>query len=134
MISRRGLLVAIASGTAAIGLTGLSSVAANAAKTYTVCKTSAVPVKSGKTFSVGGKKILITQPKKGTFKAFIAVCTHQGGALIGEKHIQNNEIVCPVHPSRFDTTTGAAKPGSQASMPLGKVSVSVSGGSVKVKF
>ena len=129
MFSRRGLLVAFAAGTAAIGLTGLSQVAANAAKTYTVCKTSAVPVKGGKTFSVGGKKILITQPKKGTFKAFIAVCTHQGGALSGAT---NNEIICPLHGARFDAATGAAK--TVAPAPLGKVSVSVSGGSVKVKF
>jgi nitrite reductase/ring-hydroxylating ferredoxin subunit len=129
MISRRGLLVAIASGTAAIGLTGLSSIAANAAKTYTVCKTSAVPVKGGKSFSVGGKKILITQPKKGTFKAFVAVCTHQGGALNGAK---NNEIVCNLHGARFDATTGDAK--SVAPTGLGKVTVTVAGGSVKVKF
>ncbi|AIC47950.1 Rieske (2Fe-2S) protein [Rhodoluna lacicola] len=134
MISRRGLLVAFAAGTAAIGLTGLSEVAANAAKTYTVCKTSAVPVRGGKTFSVGGKKILITQPKKGTFKAFVAVCTHQGSPLDGKENIKNNEIVCPLHFARFDTTTGAAKPGSQASIPLGKVSVTVAAGNVRVKF
>ena len=129
MISRRGLLVAIASGTAAIGLTGLSKVAANAAKTYTVCKTSAVPVKGGKTFSVGGKKILITQPKKGTFKAFLAVCTHQGGALNGAV---NNEIKCNLHGAKFDATTGMAK--SVAPRALGKVSVTVAGGNVRVKF
>jgi nitrite reductase/ring-hydroxylating ferredoxin subunit len=129
MISRRGLLVAIASGTAAIGLTGLSEVAANAAKTYTVCKTSAVPVKGGKTFSVGGKKILITQPKKGTFKAFLAVCTHQGGALNGAV---NNEIKCNLHGAKFDATTGMAK--SVAPRALGKVSVTVAGGNVRVKF
>lgn len=129
MLSRRGLLVAFAAGTAAIGLAGLSEVAANAAKTYTVCKTSAVPVKGGKTFSVGGKKILITQPKKGTFKAFLAVCTHQGGALNGAT---NNEIQCNLHGARFDATTGMAK--SVAPRALGKVSVSVSKGNVKVKF
>ncbi len=129
MLSRRGLLVAIAAGTAAIGLTGLSEVAANAAKTFTVCKTSAVPVKGGKTFSVGGKKILITQPKAGTFKAFVAVCTHQGGALSGAS---NNVITCPLHGARFDASTGAGSPPAQ--MPLSKVSVSVAGGSVKVKF
>jgi nitrite reductase/ring-hydroxylating ferredoxin subunit len=129
MISRRGLLVAFASGAAAIGLTELSEVAANAAKTYTVCKTSAVPVRGGRTFSVGGRRILITQPKRGTFKAFVAVCTHQGGALTGAT---NNEIVCNLHGARFDTTTGAAK--AVAQMPLGKVSVSVSGGNVRVRF
>jgi nitrite reductase/ring-hydroxylating ferredoxin subunit len=129
MISRRGLLVAIASGTAAIGLTGLSSVAANAAKTYTVCKTSAVPVKGGKTFSVGGKNILITQPKKGSFKAFLAICTHQGGALDGAT---NNEIMCNLHGAKFDATSGMAK--AVAPRPLGKVTVSVSAGNIKVKF
>jgi len=129
MISRRGLLVAFATGTAAIGLTQLSEAAANASKTFTVCKSSAVPVRGGKTFSVGGKNILITQPKKGTFKAFVAVCTHQGGALTGAT---DNVIVCPIHGAKFDATTGAGSPPAQ--LPLGKVSVSVSGGSVKVKF
>ena len=129
MINRRGLLVAMSSGLAAIGLTGLGEVAANAAKTYTVCKTSAIPVKGGKTFSVGGKKILVTQPKKGTFKAFLAVCTHQGGALNGAS---NNEIRCDLHGAQFDAETGMAK--SVAPRALGKVSASVSAGSVKVKF
>ena len=132
MISRRGLLVAIASGTAAIGLTGLSSIAANAAKTYTVCKTSAVPVKGGKSFSVGGKKILITQPKKGTFKAFVAVCTHQGAGLSSAK---DNVITCPSHGAAFDADSGKTTSASrQSASPLAKVTVSVSAGSVKVKF
>lgn len=129
MISRRGLLVAFAAGTAAIGLTGLSERAANAAKTYTVCKTSAIPVRSGKTFSVAGKKVLITQPKKGTFRAFLAICTHQGGALSGAK---NNEILCPLHGARFDADSGAPK--NVAPTSLGKVSVSVSDGNIRVKF
>lgn len=130
MISRRSILLGAASGFAAIGLTGFSQVAANAAKTYTVCKTSAVPVKGGKTFSVGGKKILITQPKKGTFKAFVAVCTHLGSAL--NEEVKNNEIKCDSHGARFDATTGNAK--RVAPAPLEKVTVSVSAGSVKVKF
>jgi nitrite reductase/ring-hydroxylating ferredoxin subunit len=129
MITRRGLLVAFASSMAAFGLTGLSEVAANAAKTYTVCKTSAIAVRSGKTFTVGGKKILITQPKKGTFKAFIAVCTHAGAALTGAA---NNEIQCASHGAKFDAESGMAK--AVASRALGKVSVSVSKGNVKVSF
>jgi nitrite reductase/ring-hydroxylating ferredoxin subunit len=131
MISRRGLLVAFASSAAAIGLTGLSEVAANAAKTYTVGKTSQVPIKGGKTFNAGGKRVLITQPKKGTFKAFFAVCTHQGSAL-EDKRVKNNEIVCGSHLARFDATTGMAK--SVSPRPLKKVIVIVSGGSLKVKF
>jgi nitrite reductase/ring-hydroxylating ferredoxin subunit len=129
MISRRGLLVAFASGAAAFGLTGLSQTAANAAKTYTVCKTSAVAVRSGKTFTVGGKKILITQPKKGTFKAFVAVCTHAGYELA---RVNNNEITCDKHGARFDAETGMAK--AVAPKALTKVTVSVSGGNVRVRF
>lgn len=129
MISRRGLLLCFSSGMAAIGLTTLSETAANAAKTYTVCKTTDIAVKSGKTFSVGGQKILITQPKKGTFKAFVAICTHAGSALTGAA---NNEIVCRSHGARFDASTGMAK--AVAPRALQKVTVSVSAGSVKVKF
>ena len=130
MISRRGLLVAVASGLATIGLTGLSGVAANAAKTYTVCKTKDIPVKGGTTFKVAERQILITQPKKGTFKAFAAVCTHQGGALNGAK---NNSISCPLHGAKFDATSGAVTSGP-ASSPLPKVTASVSGTSVRVRF
>jgi nitrite reductase/ring-hydroxylating ferredoxin subunit len=133
MLSRRSLLVAIASGAATIGLSGLSSVAANAAKTYTVCKTSAVPVKGGKTFSVGDKKILITQPKKGTFKAFAAVCTHAGAILgVSEGSVKDNVITCTSHGASFDADSGKTK--STIASALNKVTVSVSGGNVKVKF
>lgn len=129
MISRRGLLLALSSSMAAIGLTAISATAANAAKTYKVCKTTDISVRSGKTFNVGGKTILITQPKKGTFKAFVAICTHAGSALNGAI---NNEIVCQSHGARFDATTGMAK--AVAPRALQKVSLSVSAGSVKVKF
>jgi nitrite reductase/ring-hydroxylating ferredoxin subunit len=129
MITRRGLLIAIASSTAAIGLTGLSERAANAAKTYTVCKTSEVPLKGGKTFTVAKQKILITQPKTGTFKAFYAICTHAGSTLTGAT---NNEIKCQSHGAKFDATTGMAK--AVASSPLGKLTVTVSKGSIKVSI
>jgi hypothetical protein len=64
MISRRSILLGAASGFAAIGLTGLSQVAANAAKTYTVCKTSDIAVRSGKTFKVGNRNILLPSQEK----------------------------------------------------------------------
>jgi nitrite reductase/ring-hydroxylating ferredoxin subunit len=132
MISRRSILLGAASGFAAIGLTGLSQVAANAAKTYTVCKTSAVPVKGGKTFKVGNRNILITQPKQGTFRAFVAACTHQGGAL---SSATNNEIVCPLHGAKFNADSGSTTPDTaQSASALKKVTVTVSAGSVRVRF
>ncbi|CAB4554102.1 MAG: Rieske 2Fe-2S domain-containing protein [Actinobacteria bacterium] len=129
MISRRSILLGAASGFAAIGLTGLSQVAANAAKTYTVCKTSDIAVRSGKTFKVGNRNILITQPRKGTFRAFVATCTHQGGAL---SSAENNEILCPLHGAKFNADSGRAS--APASRALAKVTVSVSAGSVRVRF
>jgi nitrite reductase/ring-hydroxylating ferredoxin subunit len=132
MISRRSVLLGVASSFAAVGLTGLSQAAANAAKTYTVCKTSDIPIRSGKTFKVGNRNILITQPKKGTFRAFIANCTHQGGALRGAK---NNEIVCPLHRAKFNADSGRTTPDTpQAASALKKVTVTVSAGSVRVRF
>ena len=130
MITRRGLLVAFASSVAAIGLTGLSEFAANAAKTYTVGKTNLVPIKGGKIFTIGGKRVLITQPKKGSFKAFLATCTHQGYEV--NEEVRNNEIKCGFHGARFDASTGMAK--AVAPRALGKVSVSVSGGNLRVKI
>lgn len=130
MLNRRSLLVSFATGLAAIGLTGLGQTAANAAKTYPVCKTKDIPVRGGKTFTVGGKKILITQPKKGNFKAFTAVCTHSGVGLTGAT---NNEIICQGHGAKFNAESGAVKAGP-ANRPLSKVTVSVSKDSVRVKF
>lgn len=129
MLSRRSILLGAASGLAAIGLTSLSQAAANAAKTYTVCKTSDIAVRGGKTFKVGNRNILITQPSKGTFRAFVAVCTHQGGALKGAK---DNIIVCPLHGAKFKADSGQAS--APASRPLAKVTVTVSAGSVRVRF
>ena len=132
MISRRSVLLGVASSFAAIGLTGLSQAAANAAKTYTVCKTSDIAVRGGKTFKVGNRNILITQPRKGTFRAFVATCTHQGGAL---RNAKNNEIVCPLHGAKFNADSGRTTPDTaQSASALRKVTVTVSGGSVRVRF
>jgi Rieske Fe-S protein len=46
---------------------------------------------------------VVTQPTAGTFKAFDAVCPHQGCTVAS---FEGNKIVCPCHQSHFDTTTG----------------------------
>jgi nitrite reductase/ring-hydroxylating ferredoxin subunit len=132
MISRRSVLLGVASSFAAIGLTGLSQAAANAAKTYTVCKTSDIAVRGGKTFKVGNRNILITQPRRGTFRAFVATCTHQGGALNGAK---DNVINCNLHGAKFNADSGRTTPDTaQSASALKKVTVTVSAGSVRVRF
>ncbi|KRB45771.1 hypothetical protein ASD90_13200 [Terrabacter sp. Root181] len=63
--------------------------------------TSEVPVGGGTVFP--DTMTVVTQPTAGTFKAFDAVCPHQG-CTIGS--VENGQIICPCHQSHFDATTG----------------------------
>ncbi|MDJ1133155.1 Rieske (2Fe-2S) protein [Streptomyces iconiensis] len=83
---------------------------------------SAVPVGGAKLYPE--QKLLVAQPEKGDFKAFSAVCTHQGSVL-GE--VVKGEAVCPLHGSRFAVDTGKVEKGP-ATKPLPSVPVKVSGG------
>lgn len=76
----------------------------------------------------GGKiltdaKVVVTQPTAGVYKAFSAVCTHQG-CLVGA--IQNKTIDCPCHGSQFSITDGSAVVGP-ATSPLPAKTVTKSG-------
>jgi len=89
-----------------------------------LASTSDVPVGGGKI--LGDKKIVITQPKAGSFDAFSAVCTHQG-CLVGD--VSGGTINCPCHGSKFNITNGSVVQGPAAS-PLPPVSVKVQGTSI----
>ena len=130
VLSRRGLLNAFAGAVATIGFTALGGSAMAAAKTYTACKTTDIKVGSAKLVVLPGTnvKVAITQPKKGVFKAFSPICTHQGAELNG---ISGSNLVCPQHGATFSTTTGAATRGP-AQTALKSYKVTVSGTSVKV--
>ncbi|MEY4367239.1 MAG: hypothetical protein RLZ28_654 [Actinomycetota bacterium] len=131
-LSRRALLTSLAAGLATIGLSALGESAAYAAKTYTVCKTSAIKVGSGKVFRPAGASIsvLVTQPKKGVWRAFNANCSHQNLPVAGAI---NNVAICNQHGSQFNADTGAVIAGPAPSR-LTKLKVSISGTSVKVTF
>ncbi|MBU3686582.1 MAG: Rieske (2Fe-2S) protein [Mycobacterium sp.] len=45
------------------------------------------------------KETVLTQPRPGEFKGFVARCTHSG-CLLAE--VKNGSIVCACHGSRFD--------------------------------
>lgn len=127
-IGRRTLLAAAGSILAGVGLIGPADAAAAAAKTYTLGKASEIKVGSAKSYLVAGVPVLVTQPKKGVFKAFKGVCTHQGGNL---SSVSGKNIVCPLHGASFDSTSG--KPtGGPASTGLKGYKVTVSGTSLKV--
>ena len=83
------------SNAAAAPSSGASSAAAGGTPT------SEIPVGGGKIFA--DTKTVVTQPTAGTFKAFDAVCPHQGCTV---SSVEGGQIICPCHQSHFDATTG----------------------------
>jgi nitrite reductase/ring-hydroxylating ferredoxin subunit len=84
-------------------------------------KLSEIPIRSGKTYEVGGQKILITRPSDSEFRAFLASCTHQGGLL---SDVQDDVITCPIHGAQFSAVDGAVLQGP-ADRPLVTMQVSL---------
>ena len=89
-----------------------------------LASTSQVPVGGGTILAA--KKIVITQPQSGTFKAFTAVCTHQGCIV---STVSGGTINCPCHGSKFSIKDGSVVNGP-ATAPLAAVPIKVEGTSV----
>jgi Rieske Fe-S protein len=85
--------------------------------------TSKVPVGGGEVLA--DQKIVVTQPKAGTFAAFTAVCTH-AGCLVDS--VSGGTINCPCHGSKFSISNGSVVNGP-ATSPLAPVGIKVQGGS-----
>ncbi|MGI5449163.1 Rieske (2Fe-2S) protein [Streptomyces sp. CA-243310] len=83
---------------------------------------SEVPVGGSKLFRE--RKLVVSCPAEGRYKAFSAQCTHAGCVL---DEIVEGEGNCPCHGSRFDVATGKVLRGP-ASAPLPEVPVKVEGG------
>jgi Rieske Fe-S protein len=89
-----------------------------------LASTSDVPV--GGCFVVAASKIVVTQPTEGDFKAFSAVCTHQGCLV---ESSTEGDIPCPCHGSRFSLDDGSPQTGP-ATAPLEAVQIAVDGDSI----
>jgi Rieske Fe-S protein len=72
---------------------------------------------------------VVTQPTRGVFKAFSAVCTHQGCLVAG---VANGLIICPCHNSAFSATDGSVLAGP-APQPLAARTVTVTGSTLTVR-
>jgi Rieske Fe-S protein len=83
-----------------------------------------IPVGGGKVFLA--QKVVVTQPAKGEFKAFSAVCTHVGCIC---NQVANGTINCPCHGSEFKITNGAVVTGP-APTPLPARTIAVSDGKI----
>ncbi|MFI6457412.1 Rieske (2Fe-2S) protein [Streptosporangium amethystogenes] len=90
-----------------------------------LAKTSSIPVGGGRI--INGRWV-VTQPVKGTFRAFSAKCTHQGCAVAT---IRGGTINCPCHGSRFRIADGSVARGP-ASRPLARRKIKVSKGVIRL--
>lgn len=88
--------------------------------------TSDVPVGGGHVF--GTQKVVVTQPTQGEFKAFSAVCTHQG-CLVSS--VSGGEIHCPCHGSSFSIKDGSVS-GGPAPSPLPAERIKVAKGTIEL--
>ncbi|MFE1833611.1 Rieske (2Fe-2S) protein [Streptomyces sviceus] len=129
--TRRTILLATGAATLTVGCSeygnensdsGSSSVQAGTE----LAKTSEIPVGGGKIFK--DEKVVVTQPKKGEFKAFSDICTHQGCQVTS---VSGGTINCPCHGSKFNITDGSvANP--PANKPLPEKQIKVSGDSIEL--
>ncbi|HEU4338399.1 MAG TPA: Rieske (2Fe-2S) protein [Nocardioides sp.] len=87
---------------------------------------SAADVPVGGCFVVTSAKVVVTQPTEGDFKAFSAVCTHQGCVV---ESSSDGEIPCPCHGSRFSLEDGSPVSGP-ATAALAPVQITVDGDSI----
>ena len=85
---------------------------------------SDVPAGGGKILA--DKKIVITQPRAGSFEAFTAVCTHLGCTV---SSVSGGTINCPCHGSKFSISNGSVVAGPAPSA-LAPVSIKVQGTSI----
>ena len=89
-----------------------------------LASTSQVPDGGGKI--IDAERIVITQPQSGSFKAFSAICTHEGCFV---DSVSNGTINCPCHGSKFSITDGAVVHGP-ATRPLPPIAINVEGTSI----
>ncbi|MFC9330239.1 Rieske (2Fe-2S) protein [Kitasatospora sp. NPDC057015] len=134
--TRRTLLcgaAAVLAGGGALTVSGCSSAGGSTSSTAAaggpveVGPASEVPVGGGKVFRE--KKIVVTQPTAGQYKAFSAKCTH-AGCIVDQ--VKNNEILCPCHGSRFSITDGSVQGTGPAPTPLPSYQVTEKDGTLTV--
>jgi nitrite reductase/ring-hydroxylating ferredoxin subunit len=85
---------------------------------------SQIPVGGGKIFTA--ERVVVTQPARGTYRAFSAVCTHVGCIL---STVSDGTIDCPCHGSEFTITNGAVVTGP-ARLPLPRKRIEIVDGKV----
>ena len=90
-------------------------------------KASQIPVGGGVIFA--DQKVVVTQPKAGTYKAFSSVCTHAGCQC---NEVASGMINCPCHGASFSISDGSALQGPTQT-PLPARTVTVADGEIRLQ-
>jgi Rieske Fe-S protein len=91
-----------------------------------LASTADILVGGGKVFA--SQRVVVTQPAQGTFKAFSAVCTHQGCTV---NKVAGGTINCPCHGSKYGIKDGSVIHGP-APRPLEERQITVSGTTIQL--
>ena len=126
--SRRTILAGAAAGLA--GLTGCqkygepTATPAPAPANTVLGRIADIPVGGGKIFAPN--QVVVTQPVKGTFKAFSSICTHQSCPVAS---VSGGTINCDCHGSKYAVATGAVVAGP-APRPLPPKQITITGDTI----
>ncbi|MGW4424878.1 Rieske (2Fe-2S) protein [Streptosporangium sp. NPDC004631] len=99
--------------------------AAQEAAATVLARTGSIPVGGGKI--IKGRWV-VTQPTRGSFRAFSAVCTHQGCTVAT---VSGGTVNCPCHGSRFRISEGSVVKGP-ATGALSRRKIKVSKGVIRL--
>ncbi|MGH3920314.1 MAG: Rieske (2Fe-2S) protein [Pseudonocardiaceae bacterium] len=91
-----------------------------------LANTSDIPVGGGAVFP--DQEVVVTQPTPGDFKAFSAICTHQGCSV---NKVASGTIDCPCHGSKYAIADGSVVNGP-ASKALAQRQITVSGDTIQL--
>lgn len=128
---RQFLTVSLAVAATSAGLAGCSggtgdAPSINSPRTPVTLPVGDVPAGGG--VILKGQGFVVTQPTQGDFKAFSAICPHQGCEV---SSIAEGDIICGCHGSRFALADGSVKKGP-ATTGLGAAQVTHAGDTLTV--
>lgn len=125
VLKTAGVATAVAAAASGCGFIGTGVQTAPAPTgPVTLGPSSEVPVGGGKVYQ--DQQVVVTQPSAGSFKAFTAICTHQG-CLVGS--VSDGAIHCPCHGSEFSISDGSVMEGP-ATNALATEAITVANGAV----
>ncbi|MEW2488807.1 Rieske (2Fe-2S) protein [Streptomyces sp. NPDC048411] len=113
-------------GSPASGTASATASKGSTASGTVLAKTSDIPVGGGTIFTE--QKVVVTQPKKGEFKGFSAICVHAGCTV---DSVSDGTINCPCHGSKYRITDAAVVAGP-APGPLPTERITVTGDTIRL--